>query len=86
MFEGIEQKEDGETKVGTETRANNDLSPVKEFKDEDDQSPDKLLHRLPQNYFMEDDDDSEEIEAVTRNIQNMREQMLEYVKEEKMDK
>ena len=39
---------------------------------------DKLLHRLPANYFMKDDDE-EDIEAVVKNITNMRAEMLGYV-------
>ena len=46
--------------------------------------PDGLIHRLPQNYFI-DDDDEEDMDQVMSNIQNMRNQMLSYVQEANMD-
>lgn len=61
------------------------MSPVKENDEEQVQSPDKLLHRLPNNYFIQDDDE-EDMEVVMTNIQNMREEMLSYVQKDQMDK
>lgn len=51
---------------------------------EEGQKLDKLLHRLPNNYFVQDDDE-EDIGTVMNNIQNMRHQMLDYVQETQMD-
>lgn len=50
-----------------------------ELKQKAEGSPaDKLLHRLPNNYFIQDDDE-EDLDTVMTNIQNMRKDMLNYV-------
>lgn len=47
-------------------------------------SLDQKLHKLPQNYFMQQDDneyEEEDMEKVIQDIQQMREQILDQVKE-----
>lgn len=57
---------------------------IKEHLQQNEQ-PD-LLNKLPQNYFMnQEDDDSDNMEEVIGTIQNMRNEMLNYANENHLD-